>query len=99
MAVVRKIRSPQTIGVEEPLPGIGVCHWMLVFASHLTGGSPPGVKPLTCGPRQCGQLSAAACGLATERIPTTRIGKSIFFMSAFISRLGRPLLLERPAAN
>src|SRR5712672_1705930 len=61
------MRSFQTMGVEQPLPGSGVFQRTFVEASHLTGYEPVSVLPLSRGPRQRGQLelaSASATGAA-----------------------------------
>ena len=62
IAVVRKMRSPQTMGVEWPRPGIGVFQRMFVpsASSQSSGGSPSGATPVASGPRHAGQLSIAS---------------------------------------
>src|SRR5689334_11584038 len=66
MTEVRKMRSPQTIGDDQPLPGTSTDQATFFFVSHSIGRS------LTCdtpafGPRNLGQLafsSARAAGQA-----------------------------------
>src|SRR5262249_52192977 len=55
---LRKMVSPQMIGV-EPLQA-GICSFHVTFSStvHLTGRFFSLLTPLSAGPRHCGQLSA-----------------------------------------
>src|SRR5947199_207897 len=57
-AEVRKIRSPQMIGEDWPLPGSGVFH-TTDLASQRTGKLNSEVWPSPFGPRQLGQLAAS----------------------------------------
>ncbi len=64
MAVVKKIRSPQMIGLEWPRPGIGVFQSTLppVSGSQAVGGFWPSATPDALGPRKDGQLNlSVAC--------------------------------------
>src|SRR5690349_18016854 len=60
MAVVTKMRSPHTTGLECARPGIGVFHAMLedFSTSQLTGGFIPSATPEACEPRNDGQFCA-----------------------------------------
>src|SRR5579859_3894271 len=54
---VRKIRSPQTTGDDQPLPGISVFHTTLRVAVQVSGSAgSSAATPFDCGPRNCGQL-------------------------------------------
>src|SRR5262249_126833 len=57
---VRKIRSPQTTGVEPPMPGSVSVQATFFEALHLVGRPVSELTPSFVGPRHCGQLSAAA---------------------------------------
>ena len=58
--VVRKTRSPQTIGDEWPRPGTGVFHAMFLPGDHSSGYDASGEMPRPSGPRHCAQLSPLA---------------------------------------
>jgi hypothetical protein len=58
-AVVKKIRSPQTIGDEWPRPGIGVFQ-RTFFSVHSVGTSAAVEMPWPAGPRQPGQLASGS---------------------------------------
>jgi hypothetical protein len=71
MAVLMKIESPQTIGVDVPRPGSLTFQRTLRSSPHVVGGSADGAAPLASGPRHCGQfdslgvvVSAAAAAVA-----------------------------------
>ena len=69
-ALVTKMRSPQTTGLEWPRPGIGVFQATFVPAatSQVSGGWPAASTPLASGPRNEGQRwASAAAGTAEER--------------------------------
>src|SRR5688500_11535867 len=68
-AVSTNTRSPHTAGVELPFPGIAAFHLMLVFASHLVGGSAFGAEPSAFGPRQWCQF--ASLSLSKSAATTT----------------------------
>src|SRR5262245_29310694 len=57
-AVVKKIRSPQTIGEEWPRPGTAVFHKIFSVADHLSGYPEPDANPCPEGPRHRGQYRA-----------------------------------------
>ena len=62
MAVVTNTRSPQTMGLECPRPGIGVFQ-RTPFADstfQLAGVEKPSATPLAAGPRNDGQFPIAA---------------------------------------
>src|SRR6186713_148213 len=69
------MRSPQTIGEDDPRPGISTFHRMLVDSLHWSGGSAFVAMPLACGPRHAGQLrsrSTAAVWACSDTRPTSR---------------------------
>src|SRR5262247_2857242 len=55
---LRKMRSPQMIGVEPLQAGISSFHATFSSVVHLTGRFFSSLTPLSAGPRHCGQLSA-----------------------------------------
>ena len=58
IAVLTQSRSPQTIGLDRPRPGIGVFHATSVPAGDVPGRSAAGSlrrRPLARMPRNCGQ--------------------------------------------
>src|SRR5262247_2117025 len=55
---LRKMRSPQMIGVEPLQAGISSFHVTFSSVVHLTGKFFSSLTPLSAGPRHCGQLSA-----------------------------------------
>ena len=75
IALVTKIRSPQTTGLECASPGMGVRHRMFspVLPFQRSGRCCPSATPDACGPRKDGQLPLAdvACGSVrrTRRAP------------------------------
>ena len=60
-ATLRKMRSPQMIGVDPDIAGIGSFQRMfsVPVADHFVGRFFSVLIPLADGPRQCGQLSSA----------------------------------------
>src|SRR5687767_12572959 len=58
------MRSPQTIGDDQPWPGITVFHRTLFVVLHVSGGVADSATPIAPGPRNCGHpstRSATAC--------------------------------------
>jgi hypothetical protein len=53
------MRSPQTTGVELPLPGIATFQRTFLVSLHSTGGAAVGATPVMSGPRHCGQKLSA----------------------------------------
>ena len=49
------MRSPQTTGVDEPLPGISTFQRTFWVSLHTSGGAAFGATPVISGPRHCGQ--------------------------------------------
>ena len=75
IAVVRKIRASQTMGLECPSPGIGVFHSTLcpVAEFHWIGGFCLSAIPEAPGPRNDGHWKRCAVSrLATEAEATSR---------------------------
>src|SRR6187431_1308216 len=56
--VVRKMRSPQTMGDELPRPGTATFHWTPAVADHLSVYCPAGTWPCPVGPRHRDQYFA-----------------------------------------
>src|SRR5215470_12416845 len=65
-AVVRKIRSPQTIGEEWPRPGMAVFHFTFCVGVHTVGRPVSGEMPWLSGPRHCDQFAAGFGGVAVR---------------------------------
>src|SRR5262245_43046369 len=64
---VRKILSPQTIGDDQPRPGMPVFQATFLVVSQVSGRLEP-LATAPCAPRNCGQLSSAcARGSAATR--------------------------------
>src|SRR5512142_1451771 len=73
-AVVTKIRSPHTTGVECPRPGTGAFHATPFESLQDTGASPRAI-PLSSGPRQRGHVSGApASAKAPAKNATANVG-------------------------
>src|SRR6266478_2369728 len=68
IAEVRKMRSPQTTGDDQPLPGISTFQTTLRVALQVSGSPGSSATPVDCGPRNCGQESAAPSGILSRRI-------------------------------
>jgi hypothetical protein len=75
-AVVKKIRSPQITGVENPLPGIAIFHFTF-FASPNSVGATVRAIPLRNGPRHCGQCAGSFSEKLTLLVTANRKNKSI----------------------
>src|SRR5687767_4899137 len=63
---LRKMRSPQTIGVDADHAGIASFQAMFSVLLHLTGRLVSPLAPLSIGPRHCGQFSAATVAVTTK---------------------------------
>ena len=59
-ATLRKMWSPQTIGVEPDQAGSASFQAMFSFADHFSGRFFSPLSPFSDGPRHCGQFSADA---------------------------------------
>ena len=71
IAVSRKIRSPQIIGVPHPLPSTGVFQRKFSVSLQVTGGSACNATPFQVGPRHCGQYFRASSAMGrVETSPT-----------------------------
>jgi hypothetical protein len=87
-ALARRMRSPQTTGLEWPRPGMAVFQRMFLPDStfHSVGGAPT-PTPLAEGPRNWGQLrslaSAAKAGAASSNV-AMQVAKS--FMDASMAK-------------
>ena len=92
MAVVRNMRSPQTIGDEWARPGIGVFHAMPDVGVQATGSALSSETPLESAPRQPGQLGPAhsAPTLAIVAMATHTDRRVIWDMGHRIAPLSRP---------
>src|SRR5882724_4028553 len=60
MAVVRNTRSPQTIGEDQPRPGISTFHATFSVADQWSGKFVLVATPRAPGPRNCGQETTGA---------------------------------------
>ena len=68
-AAVRKIRSPHTMGDDQPSPGIGVFQATPWVAFHSSGRPDSVEMPCPVGPRKQGQFSASAVAHVRPRSP------------------------------
>src|SRR5262245_59125233 len=66
MAVVRKIRSPQTMGEECPRPSTGVFHFTFLVALHSVGNPFSVETPWLSGPRHCAQFATLFARLGSR---------------------------------
>ena len=57
-ATLRKMRSPQTIGVEPDHAGSASFQATFSVVDHVTGRFFSALMPFSDGPRHCGQFSA-----------------------------------------
>src|SRR5258705_9891902 len=73
IAVVTKIRLPQTMGEECPRPSIGVFHFMFFVPFHSVGKFFSAETPCPEGPRHCGQLAAPADEVRSRIVEVTQI--------------------------
>ena len=82
-ATLRKMRSPQMIGVDPDRAGSDRRHAMFSVFVHLIGRLISRLMPLPLGPRQAGQFSAFACGVPPHRrtVKLRTTGKREFFRS------------------
>src|SRR6266545_5090646 len=85
---VRKMRSPQTHGVDSPRPGMG--HFQTTFLSgpHSVGRFFSAEWPSFLGPRHCGQLSAEAGVIA--KATSAKGSKSRRVMGKFLHNQACP---------
>src|SRR6185503_6936160 len=90
IAVVTKIRLPQTIGEECPRPGIATFHLILLTVFQLVGRFFSSETPCPDGPLHCGQLGPEAPALfvtisaSIERQPTAiKVRTKIFIFVSF----------------
>src|SRR5258707_3508267 len=76
--------SPQTAGVEPPLPGNGIFQATFFCSLHAAGRLVSLLRPLLSGPRQAGQLSArAAIRPHTRSNPPARLRR---FTAVFLPK-------------
>ena len=73
IAVSRKIRLPQTIGVPHPLPATGTFQLMFSVLLQVIGGSACGATPFHVGPLHCGQN---ICSSFAEIFPENNCAKT-----------------------
>ena len=91
IALVTKMRSPQTIGLECARPGIGVRQRMFspVLTFQVSGSPCCSAMPDACGPRNDGQLPAPSPAFARSGVRSATVRS--------IRRAGhRPGLARRP---
>src|SRR5947209_7599229 len=76
MTAVTTILFPQTMGEDQPLPGIAVFQTTFLVVLQVCGSPFPSATP-ACWPRNCGQWSAAVrkadCGTASRSPRTKRV--------------------------
>src|SRR5262245_16909855 len=72
-AVVTNTLSPQTMGVDDPRPGMGVFQRMFFDSLHSSGGVAAFERPLAYGPRHCGQKRSNVVDDAGAWASTTRV--------------------------
>ena len=93
-ATLRKIRSPQTIGVDPDQAGIASFQAMFRSVSHSTGRFVSVLTPSPVGPRQAGQFSARATPdaqvAATSNTPATQVTSGFVRMLPPRRRSGGP---------
>src|SRR5262245_33310116 len=75
-SLVRNSRSPQTIGVEPPMPGSGSFQARFSVALQEVGTPVSLLTPSRLAPRQCGQLSARA-GAPASRMARTAMRRTL----------------------
>src|SRR5438093_12957279 len=88
IAVVRNTFSPQTIGDDQPRPGISVFHETFSVLDHRSGRFVLVLTPWAPGPRNCGQLlsgnGAPDAFKTANRIPgNTNRERFIFILKCF----------------
>ena len=72
--VVRRTRSPQTIGDDQPRPGKSVFQATFSVADQRSGNPSPVATPFEPGPRNCGQFVSALTGKVAAK---TRVANDI----------------------
>src|SRR5207237_10732269 len=85
--LVRKMRSPQMIGVDPPMPGIGSFQAMFWLGPHWAGRLTSLETPFCTAPRHWGQLSApASVAQAVRRQEADRKVPNVLqrFIAAFL---------------
>src|SRR5262245_48828425 len=78
VATLRKMWSPQMIGVAPLRLGSGIFHAMFSVVDHFVGRPFSMLMPLASGPRQVGQFSAAERVATNARQPTPRKARNRF---------------------
>ena len=93
--VVTKMRSPQTMGEEWPLPGMGTRQKTLSVLLQWVGMSVSSEVPSPCGPRQLGQSAAKDAARWHERL-TEREGDVLRLMAKGLSNaeIGQELFVS-----
>src|SRR5216684_472239 len=87
------MRSPQTTGDDQPLPGISAFQTTLRVALQVSGSPGSSATPVDCGPRNCGQESAAPSGSLSRR--TVKASAGVRITSTLLPRG----TLERPGSR
>jgi hypothetical protein len=76
------MRSPQTTGVDEPLPGISTFQRTFFVSLHSIGGVACGATPVMSGPRHWGQKRSASAPLAPSGTLSDKDGRMTSAASA-----------------
>src|SRR5215471_8592383 len=97
MTDVRKMLSPQTAGELQPAPGMSVFHVTFSVVLQVSGRFGSSATPSDPGPRNPGQLSAAAAAAAV-RISIIN-GSAIISLLVMSSPRGFGRLVCGPLAN
>ncbi|MCH2397871.1 MAG: hypothetical protein MK364_02085, partial [Pirellulales bacterium] len=85
IAVSRKIRLPQIIGVPHPLPSTEVFQRKFSVSLQVIGGSACNATPFQVGPRHCGQYFRASSAMSrAENIITNSTATIVVIMRRFI---------------
>ena len=94
IALVTKMRSPQTTGLECARPGIGVRQRMPSFevAFHVSGRSCPFAIPVAFGPRKDGQLPVAGLAAGNAGVRSGPDREMVRVGTASASPSGRQVL-------
>src|ERR1017187_3328987 len=85
-AVVTKIRSRHTMGLECARPGRAAVHWIWVprAASHFTGRFWLSATPEAAGPRKEGQFCAAAAGTSAKSNAGNRRAMALMITPCYV---------------
>jgi hypothetical protein len=81
---------PQTMGEDQPRPGMAVFHVMCWFSDQCKGARVASLRPSPVGPRKAGQSAAAAVGpQSSTQVSSIRIASLKFVALPQRNRRGR----------